>query len=141
MGSRSAIWERSSRSTNRTASRLNSSRLRDALARCLRSGLATSATLPTPILSRSGSSHAPRNKAAGYFPGVAGTSKRLPHVPQQVTEVRPPRLAGGHDQQLGDLQLQRVREEEDQHLADEGRVQRNVVVCADAEAQALLLPP
>ena len=55
--------------------------------------------------------------------------------------MRSPRLAGGHDQQLRDLQLEWIRQKQDQHLADEVRVQRDVVVGADAEAQALFLPP
>src|SRR5207237_7067734 len=66
---------------------------------------------------------------------------RFAHLPQQVTAVRSPRLARRHDQQLRDLQLQRIGEQQDQHLADEVRIERNVIVGAGAEAQSLLLPP
>src|SRR6185295_17835341 len=68
-------------------------------------------------------------------------SLRLPHRPQQMTEVIPSRLAGRHDEQLRDLQLERVGVEKDEHLADEARAQRHVVVRADAEAESFLFPP
>src|ERR1051326_4688989 len=65
----------------------------------------------------------------------------LPHPPQQMAEVRPARLAGRDDEQLRDLELRRISVEEDEHLAHETGRERDVVVGADAEAQALFLPP
>src|SRR5262249_16382034 len=65
----------------------------------------------------------------------------LPHLPQEVAEVRASRFANGDDEQLRNFQLRGIRVEKDKHLTDEARRQRDVVVRADAEAQALLLPP
>src|SRR5207248_10863944 len=50
----------------------------------------------------------------------------LPHLPQHVAEVRAARLAGGDDEQLGDLELRGISVEEDEHLAHEARRERDV---------------
>src|ERR1051325_10902395 len=109
----------------KTVSRSKSS---SALSRC-----SSGESVPCPIRSGSTSRITPTNSSSSKeSPLSSGRRGFLPHLPKKMAQIPPPRLAGRDDEELGDLQLQRVGVEEDEHFADEARRQGDVVVGADA---------